>query len=540
MPNNTFDNDYLGREKYAKSILDFIESYTKITDRQERRKKKGTDNDALVIGISASCGKGKTVFLSMFEEYLKTCFKSNEHIHYSLIHYDAWKHDYYTEDALEPLCKTILDSDIVKEIIKNRKRFDRAVLKAHRNLLSLKIVGAMNSLPGIELGKELGPSRGNDSSDFFDELDIYLCADNYNKNFIRKYNMVNLLIRALEEVQFAIKNSTDSKNADSKRVLFIIDELDRCKPSFAVQTLEIIKHLFNINGLVFVFAFDIMQLSATIKKYYGENFDAVGYLTRFFDYITYMPEGDKASFIEKCLQEYNLRLEDIGVSSCNITQSSWNEKLMQVCNYYSLSPRDIKIVLSNFETINRKKLGNNKNINAKLLYFYFLAMKYKNPDMLIDALEAVNNSGDTFGGADGREKMESFLEMNPIPFFYNPPIVEVETSYREIILSKRSINEITGAYLMCRCETGMWKKKCIIDMEVKNMELSQQGDLIISGKHYDSDETSEEIVIADGDNSSLSFVIYSYDLYEIKKSNGSSGELKPLEYIQRVLEAYDG
>jgi predicted KAP-like P-loop ATPase len=66
--------------------------------------------------------------------------------------------------------------------------------------------------------------------------------------------------------------------------LFVmIDELDRCRPSYAVTVLERVKHLFEANDVVFIFATDTNQLQHTIRGAYGGDFDGRSYLSRFFD-----------------------------------------------------------------------------------------------------------------------------------------------------------------------------------------------------------------------------------------------------------------
>ena len=41
--------------------------------------------------------------------------------------------------------------------------------------------------------------------------------------------------------------------ATEKPITIFIDELDRCRPDFAVQMLETVKHIFNVEGVQFVF-----------------------------------------------------------------------------------------------------------------------------------------------------------------------------------------------------------------------------------------------------------------------------------------------
>lgn len=73
------------------------------------------------------------------------------------------------------------------------------------------------------------------------------------------------------------------------RLIVFIDELDRCKPSYAVKLLERIKHYFIDDKITFVFSVNIDELQYTIKKYYGEGFDGSKYLDRFFDLRISLP-----------------------------------------------------------------------------------------------------------------------------------------------------------------------------------------------------------------------------------------------------------
>lgn len=66
-------------------------------------------------------------------------------------------------------------------------------------------------------------------------------------------------------------------------IFILIDELDRCKPTYAIELLECTKHLFSTEGVYFIFATNTEQLCHTICKVYGDKFDARNYLRRFFD-----------------------------------------------------------------------------------------------------------------------------------------------------------------------------------------------------------------------------------------------------------------
>ena len=73
-------------------------------------------------------------------------------------------------------------------------------------------------------------------------------------------------------------------------LIVMIDELDRCRPSFAVEFLETTKHLFAVDQVVFVLAVNRKELAHAVKALYGNDFDADRYLRRFFDIDFRLPE----------------------------------------------------------------------------------------------------------------------------------------------------------------------------------------------------------------------------------------------------------
>ena len=99
-------------------------------------------------------------------------------------------------------------------------------------------------------------------------------------------------------------------------LIVIIDELDRCRPSYAVELLEVAKHLFSVDRIVFVIAVNRQELEHSIRALYGEKLDAKAYLRRFFDVDFHLPEPDREAFINDLfyatkIVDYFNRTEDI-------------------------------------------------------------------------------------------------------------------------------------------------------------------------------------------------------------------------------------
>ncbi len=67
------------------------------------------------------------------------------------------------------------------------------------------------------------------------------------------------------------------------RAVIFIDELDRCRPEFAIKVLEQTKTLFQQENIVVVYSTDITQLAHSLQGIYGPRFDGRKYLERFYD-----------------------------------------------------------------------------------------------------------------------------------------------------------------------------------------------------------------------------------------------------------------
>ena len=87
----------------------------------------------------------------------------------------------------------------------------------------------------------------------------------------------------------------------------VIDELDRCRPSYAVELLEVVKHLFGVDRIVFVLAINRSELAHSVRALYGSGFDADNYLRRFFDVDFQLPEPGRRAFINSMIEAVNIR-----------------------------------------------------------------------------------------------------------------------------------------------------------------------------------------------------------------------------------------
>ena len=104
-------------------------------------------------------------------------------------------------------------------------------------------------------------------------------------------------IKKAKSIEDERKNFLDSLLYErGNRLVVFVDELDRCRPSFAVKLLERIKHYFANDRITFVFSINAEELQHTIRQHYGSGFDACRYLERFFDLRVSLPPADMAKF----------------------------------------------------------------------------------------------------------------------------------------------------------------------------------------------------------------------------------------------------
>ena len=149
-----------------------------------------------------------------------------------------------------------------------------------------------------------------------------------------------------------------------ERLVIFIDELDRCKPSYAVRLLERIKHYFDHDRITFVFSVNTNELHHTVKKHYGNDFDGSRYLDRFFDLRISLPPPNLEKFYQSLnfnntnyiydfvcdavIKTYHFELREIAkflrltkIAAYNATHGNHeayfpNERALQFCMLYIL------------------------------------------------------------------------------------------------------------------------------------------------------------------------------------------------------------
>lgn len=261
---NPFENCQLGREQYAQILTDIIKVYA----------------DGFVLAINNEWGTGKTTFVKMWQQHL-------ENNNFKTIYFNAWENDFDSNPlvAIMSELKTLTNS-------KNKAVFKSAVEKGAvlaKNVLPalLKAV-AKKYIDTEELVDAIENTTKGATEIFEEEIKDYT----HKKKSIGDFR--------IELGKFVEKTENDNP------LVFIIDELDRCRPHYAVEVLEQMKHFFSVPGIVFVLSIDKNHLASSVRGFYGsENINTDEYLRRFIDLEYSIPMPSNKAFCKYLYTYYS-------------------------------------------------------------------------------------------------------------------------------------------------------------------------------------------------------------------------------------------
>ena len=162
-----------------------------------------------------------------------------------------------------------------------------------------------------------------------------------------------LLKAGLENFKIKLKKvAAEVRVKTEKPLLICIDELDRCRPQFALEMLESIKHLFEVENVVFILAYDGKQLACSTEAVYGPDFDGPGYLRRFFNLELGLPRNP-LKFVVKEAARMGLfdwaRSQETSITADELTDVLNSVKVMAVVHNYQL--RTIQRILTRMSVV---------------------------------------------------------------------------------------------------------------------------------------------------------------------------------------------
>jgi len=263
-PEQPFANCKLGREKYASILTNIVDTYA----------------DGFVMAINSEWGTGKTTFVKMWQCQL-------ENNGFKTLYFNAWETDFE-------------DNPLIALIAEFKALTNSSDDKTFKTLLK----------KGAVLTKNLAPTLAKSIADNYKFARVIAdVAESATKGTTEileeEINLYAKKKSGIKEFKKALHDFVASIDSD-KPIIFIIDELDRCRPSYSVALLEQMKHLFSVPDIVFVLSIDKKQLGNAVRGVYGsDRIDADEYLRRFIDLEYSIPEPDTKTFCQYLYDYFN-------------------------------------------------------------------------------------------------------------------------------------------------------------------------------------------------------------------------------------------
>lgn len=277
----------------------------------------------MTFSINSPWGTGKTTFIKMLRAELELA-------KYNTVLFSAW----HTDFAGDPLLAFLGEID--------SQLYNGSTTQNHAWNIA-KNAGEILIKRGIPAVLKISTMGILDTQEFVEEA-IGEFAKEASSSAIEKYESDK---KHTETFKTSLSKSIQSSYRG--KLFIFIDELDRCRPTYAIELLERIKHLFDIEGLVFVIAMDKNQLSHSVKSIYGDGFESLGYLKRFIDIEYQLPKPNIQKFIENLYQklEFNKYFEARGNrADSDYEWKSLSETIQCIAEIKSLSLRDIEQLFS--------------------------------------------------------------------------------------------------------------------------------------------------------------------------------------------------
>ena len=305
-------------------------------------------DENLVLALDSQWGEGKSTFIKMW------CGDSQRKSEFQTIYFDAFENDYQKDPFLalaSEIYELLEDSTEVKKnefkekATKVFKAFSRGLIKT----------GVKVGTAGLIDGTDLDNAEKELSNLMADQVDLAIAS---------KFESSKADKLALSNFKTFISDIA-LNHTEGNRIVFVIDELDRCRPDFALELLEKIKHLFSVPGITFLLVMNRTQLEESVKSRYGIGIDSSTYLQKFINVWLSLPRVDSNNyhdfgeiFARDCLEKMTVN-EPIFNTEAFST-------LAELIKYNKPSFRDIERMLTYFAII--------ENVRNEKMIRYFQSM----------------------------------------------------------------------------------------------------------------------------------------------------------------------
>lgn len=243
-----------------------------------------------VITVEAPWGWGKTKFIERWKAYLA----KKGHV---CLYFNAWENDFVTDPLiafvgeLRPIVeKSNGGMNEASPIRKGFERLSRLGAGLAKKGAPIVIKAAATKILSADAVKEVAEIVSDSAEQVAEALSESV------KKQIEQYDEGKNGIKEFRSTLKDLAEKVTEGENKPKQLVFFVDELDRCRPDFAMTLLERIKHLFNVEKIVFVLALDREQLRNTVRCLYGSGDYADTYLRRFIDFSFQLPKPSAHAF----------------------------------------------------------------------------------------------------------------------------------------------------------------------------------------------------------------------------------------------------
>lgn len=297
-----------------------------------------------VIALDAGWGQGKSTFIKMWRGYLE----HHRDKKIRTIYFDAFENDYQKDPFLalaSEMYQLISDDNEPKKF-----EFKDKAIKAGKSLLrgSLKL-GVRTITAGLVDNTMLDAAESELSGLVADQVDE-LVKDRFEHAQKDKL--------ALKEFKSYLAQFAEEQGK-GEPIVFIIDELDRCRPDFALELLEQVKHLFSVKGITFLLVTNREQLEQSIKAKYGDN-DPVNYLHKFINVWLALPRAAE-KYNDHGYQYLQYAMKAM-LAGENQKLGESHNVLLDIVQYYQPSFREIERILAYFAILSNMVSPNSQYV----------------------------------------------------------------------------------------------------------------------------------------------------------------------------------
>ena len=341
-----FENDLWNRTNLADQLENYIS-----------RIKVGA-----TVAIDAEWGAGK----SWFVKHWKARLVQKE---FKVIYLNAFTQDYIEDPFLTIAMEiaNVLEAD-QKDIEKIKSTIGDAYRAILPNLPLLIFQLAMTFMGAGKMAKQVADTFENlkEDSGTFGEAAAKLLNEKLKEHLSAQVDNYENEKKSLEYFKSQLAEITKDLE---KPLVFIVDELDRCKPEFAIRLIERIKHFFDIPKVVFVLAVNKKQLEESINSFYGFT-SSSKYLEKFIDITVLLKNSNQNELdYENIIKAY---VDKLGINTLILDVIN---QLNTICIVYKPNSRQL------IRVFNKLALLDNDFDNSRIT-FLFLMLIYIELDLI--------------------------------------------------------------------------------------------------------------------------------------------------------------